>query len=173
MTSAGVLTSFVLLWAVPTADLTGAVPRETATAVFLDFSVDVGGASGAPSGTMATASFLLRQARRSGLISSWGTDARIIADIVGSLPTMAAHPMAVLLLDAQAKALKRGGYRLAGLRGAVVLGTDGRNTGVARRIQELLNLYTDKEHSIITEGAKCTFGSILGSLGKRNSLSVP
>jgi len=124
------------------------VPRDAVAAVFLapaeTPSTQTSGASG-----IELAAFLLQQARESGLTVGLGAGVNALADVVGSLPLLGRYPVACVLLEVRAKELPGGGVRLAALRGGLALHTRGQCEPVARRVQELLNLYTNKEHSRI------------------------
>ena len=140
--------------AVPTtrpADLAGVIPGEAAAAIILDSLAASSGPGASAGGGWDVVAMLLRQARQLGLAGEMSADSRVVADVIGSLPLLSRYPAAAILLDVEAAALPGGGHRLRRLEGALVFATGSNPEPVARRIQELLNLYTDRSHSVMEQ----------------------
>jgi hypothetical protein len=138
--------------------LMAVVPSDAAVAVTL-VPRRIGDRDTGPGG-VALVGYLLQQAGQLGATAHLDTTARIVADVLGSVPAVSNFPTSVCLLEARARPLPSGGNRLAGLRGAAVFRTGGRNASIAKRIQELLDLYTDQENSKIRkrgEGEEAVF----------------
>ncbi len=131
----------------PPDDLMVAVPPEAAVAVALHPTPPR--VPGTDPGGTEVLGYLLRQAGQLGATAHLDTTAQVIADVMGSLPAVADLPVSVVLLEARAHTLPSGGHRLAGLRGAIIIRTDGRSANVTRRIQELIDLHTDQENTRI------------------------
>jgi hypothetical protein len=75
-------------------------------------------------------------------------------DALAALPAVGRHPHAVLLFDIAAEARSDGGHELARLHAALVLHTAGDNGEIERRIQHLLNTYTNTRDTVLTEKSK-------------------
>ncbi|MCP4246141.1 MAG: hypothetical protein GY778_03745 [bacterium] len=146
-----------LIWSICAWRLVGAglpavqaVPPELLDTIPADawvvFAADATASGG---GSMATtvngAALVLDQVRRMGLLSEANPTTRVVFDVIGSLPTITRLPHAWCLLGAQAAPLPSGGFRLAGLRGALIVRTGGGHAPLEARIQHLLNIYTNRE----------------------------
>jgi len=149
-----IVLTLLLCAAIPTtqpADPASAVPHDAAAAVILD-SPAASAASDAPVGSgWDVVALLVRQARQVGLAGDLGADSRIVADVIGSLPLLSRYPTAAILLIVAAAPLPGGGHRLRRMDGALVFATGADPEPVARRVQELLNLYTDRSHSVMEQ----------------------
>ncbi len=133
------------------ADLACAVPHEAAVAILLDSpAVSAGPDAGSTSGWDLVA-VLVRQARQVGFGGDLGADSRVLADVVGSLHLLSRYPTAAILLNVEAESLPGGGHRLRRLGGALVFAIGADPDPAARRVQELLNLYTDRSHSVMEQ----------------------
>lgn len=146
--------ALLLCAAVPTtrpADLAAVVPHDAVAAVILDSPAASAGSDASAGGGWDVVTLLVRQARQVGLAGELGADSRIVADVIGSLPLLSRYPTAAILLNVEADPLPGGGHRLRRLEGALVFATGANPELVARRVQECLNLYTDRSHSVMEQ----------------------
>ena len=104
--------------------------------------------------TFELVSFLADRAREVGLLSLVGECNRMWIDTFVSLSTVLEHPHAVVLFDVRAAPRADGGHQLAGLRAALISHTDGANEDLERRIQHLLNTYTNSNQTILSNSVK-------------------
>jgi hypothetical protein len=131
-------------------DLVDTVPREAIVAVMLN-PPGTGQAGSTRTWGINLAAFLLQQARQTGWASDADDGTVILVDALASLPLAGRYPLAVSLFEARARKLPTGARRLAGMRAAILLRTGNESGPVARRVQELLNLHSDKQHSRIVK----------------------
>lgn len=126
------------------------VPRDAIVAVMLNAP---GPREPGPQGAwgISLAALLLQQARQSGWASDGSGATAILVDALASLPLAGRYPVAVTLFEARATKSPSGSRRLAGLRAAIILRTGDESGPVAHRVQELLNLHSDKQHSKIVK----------------------
>ncbi|MGB2987402.1 MAG: hypothetical protein WBE26_16170, partial [Phycisphaerae bacterium] len=110
--------------------------------------------SGDGGSALALAAFLSDLAREVGLLSKADSSIRCWIDGLAFLPEVLAHPHAVVLLDISAKAREDGGHELANLQAALIVHTRGANAGLERRIQHLLNTYTNSNETILSTQAR-------------------
>jgi len=135
-------------------DLLEAVPADACVGLVVDpaGSTPRGttqGTADRPPSALDTAAFLLRQARQMGLTNRVDGQVAAVMDTIASLPVVVRHPFAVCILRAGARRLPDGGYRLSDLHAALIVRTNGRNTALQSRIQQLLNTHVNSEVATI------------------------
>ncbi len=135
--------------------LAEAVPADIVAAYFVSGSdpaeeLPPVGASKDAASTLQVAAFLADQAQHLGLLSRVDTTCRAWIDGLAVMSIAFQHPHAVVLLDIRAMPRTDGGHELAGLHAALVIHTRGDNGHIERRIQHLLNTYTNDEESNMT-----------------------
>ncbi len=159
----------LLLLPVPRANalppaLTKAVPEDMVAAFFVsgpDPAANLPATSQLPSAwalsdapsTLQMAAFLTDQAQQLGLLSQMDAHCRAWIDGLAVTSIAFQHPHAVVLLDIRATPRTDGGHQLAGLHAALIIHTRGDNEQIERRIQHLLNTYTNREESVMTSRA--------------------
>lgn len=102
-----------------------------------------------PSSTLDSATVIIDQAFRLGLLNSLDIALRGWLDAIASLSTIVAHPHAVMLFDLQVRREDDDSHRVSSLSAAIVLRTRGENRLLERRIQHLLDSYTNKSESVL------------------------
>ena len=116
------------------------VPADAVAAVLYDPVED----TTAGAGSMLTlATLLLERGREMGLASQFGESFGRTLDIVGSLPVVAHHPLAMVLLDISSLPRPDGGAQLSALSVALVIDTDGQHDAIAQRVRFLLGIHTN------------------------------
>jgi hypothetical protein len=133
------------------------VPRDVAVAVLARPTADLVEDQPVQTDAVLAMAMLVQRARDSGLLGVLDSSAQLTADVVASLPLLRRYACAAVLLEARARRLDSGGHRLALLRGALVFDTKGDDRPITRRIQDLLNLYTDRERTTIMERATADY----------------
>ena len=128
------------------------VPRDAIAAYFIAGPEDRA-VPGTTRSSAAVATLLIDQAYRLGLMSGVDQSLRVWLDALAPVSTLLEHPHAVVLLDITATPRPDGGHRLASLQAAIIAHTRGFNTGLERRIQHLLNVYTNSDESAISTEA--------------------
>ena len=123
-----------------------AVPGDVAAAYFYAGPGEVG-SSGDQRSAVRLATFLADQAFELGLLSKVDPSIRAWIDVLVSAAIAGEHPHAVALFDFTATPRADGGHQLAGLRAAVVMAPAGGRADLQRRIQHLLNTYTNRDES--------------------------
>jgi len=76
-------------------------------------------------------------------------EGRVIADVIGTLPTLARRPHAWVLLDVTAKQVRPEVYRLKDMQTALLIDGGGLSVDIDRRLRDLLATYTDAGHARI------------------------
>ncbi len=114
-----------------------------------------GGPSGSPTlgdafsmldwGTLA-----VDRIQKMGVLSNIDSCARLWLDSLTAVGTAFRYPHAVALLDIEARPRDDGGHELARLTAALLIETGESSTTVERRIQHLLNIYTNSNESKLT-----------------------
>lgn len=117
-----------------------AVPADATAAVLYDPVDDAIAGAGS---VLSLATLLLERGREMGLASQFGESLGRTLDIVGSLPVVAHHPLAMVLLDVSSVPRLDGGAQLSTLSVGLVIDTNGQNDAVARRVRYLLGIYTN------------------------------
>jgi len=130
--------------------LTEVVPHDAVVAYFSAQPKDAQSA-GSLASTVGLVSFLADRAQEVGLLSGVDDCSRMWVDSLASLSTVLGLPHTVMLFDVQARPRSDGGHELASLKGALVCHTRGANEGLERRIQHLLNTYTNREDTRLSE----------------------
>lgn len=102
--------------------------------------------SDAAGGTAASLSRWLITLKAMGVLPQQG---RIVADIFATVPLLSRRPHALVLLDATAREIGPGSYRLNELKSALVVDNEGIALDLDRRIRDLLTTYTDAENGRI------------------------
>jgi hypothetical protein len=102
-----------------------------------------------PSAVQMVAS-LSDQAYQLGLLSKVAPSVRGWLDALSSLPEVLPHPHAVVLLDITGRRREDGGHDLAALEAVLIVTTRGANEGLERRIQHLLNVYTNTAQTALS-----------------------
>ncbi len=105
-------------------------------------------APGAPVPTLSLT--LLEQAQMLGLFGVVDTCTRQWLDSLAAASLLFQYPHAVALFDISATPRDDGGHELAGLNAAVIVETGTNAAAVNRRVQHLLDTYTNAEHSTLT-----------------------
>ncbi len=93
---------------------------------------------------------LLDQAQRLGLLSVVDSCTRQWLDALGAIGMVFEYPHAAALVDISAVARSDGGHQLGKVGAVLVVDTKGDDTRFARRVQHLLDTYTNSEHSILS-----------------------
>jgi len=143
-------------------ELSSAVPADVAVALFYPGQSVAQGTDPAPtqspaapasrlSDALKLVAFLSDRASHVGLLSNLETCSRMWLDTFAALPVALEHPLALALFDARAEARSDGGHKLAGLHAALILHTRDVNEKVERRIQHLLNTYTNTEATTLAD----------------------
>ncbi|MBI3835827.1 MAG: hypothetical protein HY287_15990 [Planctomycetes bacterium] len=142
-------------------DLFRGVPKDSAAAYFVagpgDASKDgnngangsIGAAAGSSQRSLAMADFWISHAQELGLFSSLDKTCRAWLDGLGMAMVILRYPHAVTLIDLDAISLENGHHAVRQLRAAVIVHTKGRNDEIEKRIQHLLNAYTNKDESAL------------------------
>ncbi len=131
-------------------ELVRAMPEDVMAACFLAGRGDVSPPGGARS-TLALAGFLVDRASETGLLANVDSTIRGWLDALAAVSTVLDYPHAVALFDFDATARADGGHELAGLRGALIIrAADRAKDKIERRIQHLLNVFTNAEHGEIS-----------------------
>ena len=141
------------------AALLEAVPADVAAACFYAGPGEVG-PSGEQRSTVRFATFLTDQAFELGLLSNVNPSIRAWIDTLVSVAIAGEHPHAVALFDFTATPRADGGHQLAGLRAAVVMAPGSGRADLQRRIQHLLNTYTNRDETRLVrraDGAEVVF----------------
>lgn len=85
-----------------------------------------------------------------GLLAAVDACTRQWLDALGTAGVVTDYPHAVALLDVSATPLEDGGHRLASASAVLVVDTHGNPGRIARRIQHLLDTYTNSEHTTLS-----------------------
>jgi len=93
------------------------------------------------------------RAQRLGLLSALDPCARQWIDSLGAIGVLFDYPHAVGLIEISATSREGGSHRLATASAVLVADTRGDKERFARRIQHLLDTYTNSEHSELTVGS--------------------
>jgi len=93
---------------------------------------------------------LLEQAQRLGLLSVMDSCTRQWLDAFGAISLVLDYPHAAALVDISALARPDGGHQLGKVGAVLVAHTRGDGVRFTRRIQHLLDTYTNSEHSTLT-----------------------
>lgn len=72
-------------------------------------------------------------------------EARVWADLVGTMPMLARRPHAVVLLDITSKQIHPDVYRLNDMQAALLVDGEGMSVEIERRVRDLLATYTDAQ----------------------------
>ena len=102
-----------------------------------------------PSAVQMVAS-LSDQAYQLGVLSKLAPSVRGWIDALSSLPEILPYPHAVVLLDITGRRREDGGHELAELEAVLIVATRGANQGLERRIQHLLNVYTNTAQTTLS-----------------------
>ncbi len=94
---------------------------------------------------------LLEQAQAMGLFGVVDVCTREWLDSITAISLLYQYPHAVALFDISATPRDDGGHKLAGLSAAIVIETGGDTNAINRRVQHLLDTYTNAEQSILTK----------------------
>ncbi len=70
-------------------------------------------------------------------------EARVVADVIASLPLLAKYPYAFALLDVTSMPIEGGAYRLEQLQAAMVFETGGDDAAIVSRVRQLLTAHTN------------------------------
>lgn len=98
---------------------------------------------------LTLAALLLERGREMGLASQFGGSVGRTLDIVGSLPVVAHHPLAMVLLDISSVPRPDGGAQLSTLTVGLVIDTNGQHDAIAQRVRFLLGIYTNNVYGRI------------------------
>lgn len=139
------------VYAVPPA-LVDAVPRDVVAAWF-NAGPEEGGAAGAGS-AFGVAAEVVDRATEVGLLSKVGLSVRAWMDGLLVTSVLLEHPHAVVLFDIRAAPRADGGHELASLHAAVIIHTGGPDAAIDRRIQHLLNTYTNSDESVLSQDTR-------------------
>ncbi len=151
------------VYAIPP-ELTKAVPADIVAAYFVS-RPDAKAESRDTRSILQVAAFLADQAFQVGLLSRVDMECRAWIDVLISLPAILRHPHSVVLMKSSARQRPDGGHELAGLHAALIIHTRGDNLGIERRIQHLLNSYTNQDESILR--SRSSGGRVLFTLQDR------
>ena len=151
------------VYAIPP-ELTKAVPADIVAAYFVS-RPDANAESKDTRSILQVAAFLADQAFHVGLLSRVDRECRAWIDVLISLPAILRHPHSGVLMKISARQRPDGGHQLAGLHAALIIHTRGDNLGIERRIQHLLNSYTNQDESILR--SRSSDGRVLFTLQDR------
>lgn len=125
-----------------------AVPADATAAVLYEPVDDATAGAGA---VLSLATLLLERGREMGFAAKFGEALGRTLDIVGSLPVVAQHPLAIILLDVSSVPRPAGGAQLETLSIGLVIDTDAKNNALAQRVRYLLDIYTNNAHGRIDQ----------------------
>ncbi|MGD2111503.1 MAG: hypothetical protein PVI86_19170 [Phycisphaerae bacterium] len=135
------------------AALTAVVPQEAVAAYFSPKPTDVQPQPGSLASTVGVIGFMADRAQDVGLLSGVDECSRMWIDSFACFSTVLDYPFAIALLDVASRPRTDGGHELASLRLALVCRTGGENDRLDRRIQHLLNTYTNGDDTRLSSRA--------------------
>lgn len=126
-----------------------AVDRD-ASAVYFGYSEKPDDSTLSAQNTLQTTTAFIDQLDRMGILSNIDASIRYWIDIFTALNDIKDFPHAVVLYRIDASPRDDGGHQLAQMKAALIIHTDGDNTRIEQRIQQLLNRYTNNDEASLT-----------------------
>ena len=126
-----------------------AVDRD-ASAVYFGYSENPYDPTVSTQNMLQTATVFIDQLDRMGMLANVDSSIRYWIDILTALNDIKDFPHAVVLYKINASPRDDGGHQLAQMKAALIIHTDGDNNRIERRIQHLLNRYTNNNEASLT-----------------------
>lgn len=135
------------------ASLPQTVPADAVVAYFVT-PPEAPTPTGSLHSSLGLAALLADQAQSLGLLSKIDATTRAWIDTLSAASVLLNYPHAAALFDIKAESLEGGGHKLAGIRAALVIATNGDSSRIEQRIQHLLNTYTNSEATQLVQEAR-------------------
>jgi len=116
-------------------------------AYWLDPSPEDSSATAPESGGGSLITYMVDSAQQMGLLSKLAPEERAWVDGFAAMAVIRQFPHAVILVDVRSETRSDGGEQLSGIRAALVIRSDGRNTAIQRLLQNALSAYSNNEES--------------------------
>ncbi len=136
--------------AAETPALRQSIPADAVVAIFVT-PLEAPTKTGTVRSSIGLATLLADQAQDLGLLSNIDATTRAWIDTLTASSALLNYPHAAALFEIKAESLTGGGHKLAGLSAALVVKTAGEHAPIEQRIQHLLNTYTNKDATRLTQ----------------------